>query len=126
MTDSFVTPWTIVPLSMGFPSKNTGVGCHALLQGIFPTQGLSPCLVYFLHWQVGFLPLVPSGKPKIALQSWAKRIATFPNGNPMVQCLSVLSLPYIKRRIIKICMVYLFPLCHFQCVCISRYEMNLL
>ena len=22
-----------------FPSKNTGVGCHALLQGIFPTQG---------------------------------------------------------------------------------------
>ena len=21
------------------PSKNTGVGCHALLQGIFPTQG---------------------------------------------------------------------------------------
>ena len=27
-----------------FPGKNTGVGCHALLQGIFPTQGLSPCL----------------------------------------------------------------------------------
>ena len=27
------------PLSVGFPGKNTGVGCHALLQGIFPTQG---------------------------------------------------------------------------------------
>ena len=27
------------PLSMGFLGKNTGVGCHALLQGIFPTQG---------------------------------------------------------------------------------------
>ena len=26
------------------PSKNAGVGCHALLQGIFPTQGSSPCL----------------------------------------------------------------------------------
>ena len=26
------------------PSKNTGVGCHALLQGIFPTQGLNPGL----------------------------------------------------------------------------------
>ena len=25
--------------------KNTGVGCHALLQGIFPTQGLNPCLL---------------------------------------------------------------------------------
>ena len=23
------------------PGKNTGVGCHALLQGIFPTKGLS-------------------------------------------------------------------------------------
>ena len=26
------------------PGKNTGVGCHALLQGIFPTQGSNPCL----------------------------------------------------------------------------------
>ena len=26
------------------PGKNAGVGCHALLQGIFPTQGLSPRL----------------------------------------------------------------------------------
>ena len=26
------------------PGKNSGVGCHALLQGIFPTQGLNPCL----------------------------------------------------------------------------------
>ena len=25
-----------------FPSKNTGVGCHFLLQGIFSTQGLNP------------------------------------------------------------------------------------
>ena len=24
---------------MGSPDKNTGVGCHSLLQGIFPTQG---------------------------------------------------------------------------------------
>ena len=24
--------------------KNTGVGCHALLQGIFPTQGSNPGL----------------------------------------------------------------------------------
>ena len=26
------------------PGKNTGVGCHALLQGIFPTQGLNLCV----------------------------------------------------------------------------------
>ena len=37
--------------------KNTGVGCHFLLQGIFPTQGSNPQLLHFLHWQVGSLPL---------------------------------------------------------------------
>ena len=26
------------------PGKNTGVGCHALFQGTFPTQGSNPCL----------------------------------------------------------------------------------
>ena len=28
-----------------FPGKNTGVGCHALLEGIFPTQGSNPGLI---------------------------------------------------------------------------------
>ena len=27
------------------PGKNIGVGCHALLQGIFPIQGLNPALL---------------------------------------------------------------------------------
>ena len=27
-----------------FPGKNTGVGCHSLLLGIFPTQGTNPGL----------------------------------------------------------------------------------
>ena len=27
--------------------KNTGVGCHSLLQGIFPTQGSNPGLLYY-------------------------------------------------------------------------------
>ena len=42
MSDS-ATPWTVAhqaPLSMGFfRQEPTGVGCHALLQGIFLTQG---------------------------------------------------------------------------------------
>ena len=46
------------------PDKNTGVGCQALLQGIFPTQGSNPGLLCLLHWQAGSLPLVPPGKPK--------------------------------------------------------------
>ena len=29
-----------------FPGKNTEVGCHPLLQGIFPTLGLNPGLLY--------------------------------------------------------------------------------
>ena len=38
-----------------FPYKNTGVGCHFLLQGIFPTQVLIPCLWHVLHWQTWIL-----------------------------------------------------------------------
>ena len=43
-----------------FPGKYTGVGCHALLQVIFPTQGSNPCLLY---WQVDSSPLSHWGKP---------------------------------------------------------------
>ena len=31
------------------PDKHTGVGCHALLQGIFLTHGSNLCLSHFLH-----------------------------------------------------------------------------
>ena len=40
-----------------FSGKNTGVGCHFFLQGIFPTQRLNPHLLCLLHWQVDSLPL---------------------------------------------------------------------
>ena len=40
-----------------FPGKHTGVDCHALLQGIFPTQRSNPSLLHLLHWQAGSLPL---------------------------------------------------------------------
>ena len=43
-----------------FPGKNTGMGCHFFLQGIFLTQGWMPgCL----HWQVDSFTTVPPGKP---------------------------------------------------------------
>ena len=44
------------------PGKNTGVGCHALLQGIFPTQGSNQHLLCLLQWQAGSLPLASLGK----------------------------------------------------------------
>ena len=56
----FVTPWT-VPTSLlcpgNSPGKNSGVGCHSLLQGIFLTHGVNPGLlhckqiVYHLSYQ---------------------------------------------------------------------------
>ena len=46
------------------PGKNTGGGCHFLLQGIFPTQGSNPRFLCLLHWQEDSLPLAPPGKPQ--------------------------------------------------------------
>ena len=40
-----------------FLGKNTGVGCHFLLQRIFPTQGSNLNLLRLLHWQAVSLPL---------------------------------------------------------------------
>ena len=48
--DSFC-PWD-------FPDKNTGVGCHFLLQGIFLTQGSN---LRLLHWQVDSFPVSHQG-----------------------------------------------------------------
>ena len=41
---TFVIP-TRLPCPCDFPSKNTGVSCHFLLQGIFPMQGSNPGLL---------------------------------------------------------------------------------
>ena len=64
MFDSFAAPWTVAlkaPLSMGFPSKVTGVGLPFPSPGDLPDTGIKMSCV--LHWQVSSLPLVPSGKP---------------------------------------------------------------
>ena len=57
-------------------SNLSGPSVHGILQerilewaampssrGIFPTQGSELCLLCFLYWQTGSLPLVPPGKP---------------------------------------------------------------
>ena len=54
------------PLTIAYqgdsPGKNTGVGCHALLQGIFPTQGSNPCLP---HCRQILCHLNHQGNPRI-------------------------------------------------------------
>ena len=57
----FVTLWTIAhhsPLSLKLSRQEYWSDCQALLQEIFPTQGLNLHLLCLLHWQVGSLPLV--------------------------------------------------------------------
>ena len=48
------------PLSRDFPGKNTGVGCHALLQGILQTQGSNS---HLLHCRWVLYPLSHLGSP---------------------------------------------------------------
>ena len=56
MSDSFAIPWTVscqAPCPWSSPGKDTGVGCHFLLQGIFLIQGLNPGLLHcrkILYW----------------------------------------------------------------------------
>ena len=62
-----VIPWTVYS-PPGFsvhgnsPGKNTGVGCNALLQGIFPTKGSNPGL---LHYRQILYRLSHWGSPRI-------------------------------------------------------------
>ena len=62
VSDSFETPRRVAcrALLPNSPGKNTGVGCYALLQGIFPTQRSNLCL---LLWQANSLPLNHLGSP---------------------------------------------------------------
>ena len=63
-------PWTVVhqaPLSMEFPRQEYWSMLPFPTQEIFLTQGVNPCLLHLLHWQVGSLPLVPPEKPQNTL-----------------------------------------------------------
>ena len=51
------------------PGQNTGVGGHALLQGLFPTRGLNPRLLSPLHWQACPLPPAPPWRPTLSWDS---------------------------------------------------------
>jgi len=50
-----------------FPGKNTGVGCHFLLQGIFLTQELNPHLPASPALAGGFFTTEPPGKPRLCV-----------------------------------------------------------
>ena len=58
------------------PGKNTGVGCHVLLQGIFSTQGSDPVL---LHCRQILYHLSHQGSPRIL--EWVASLYPFSRGS---------------------------------------------
>ena len=55
------------------PGKNTRVGCHFLLQKIFPTRiKPEPHLLCLLHWQADSSPLHHPGKPFLLIRGHTK------------------------------------------------------
>ena len=87
------------------------MGCLALLQGIFPTQGLNLrllCLLRLLNWQAGSLPLAPPGKPShnLAAKQWK---VVYPSA--FLQKLPIKTLPWkpsgssglFKHKLLVLC-----------------------
>ena len=71
-------PWEFWGSCLPCPGKKTGVGCHALLQRIFPTQGLNLSLLHcrqiLYHWaarEVSLSVFVLIGLNKIMCASMA-------------------------------------------------------
>ena len=79
---------------ISFPGKNTGVGFHFLLQGIFLTEGSNP---HLLHWQADSSPPHHLGSP----YNWQ---------NQQKQPLSLRSLQYHSLwRTKKLAIIRLIP-----------------
>ena len=80
------------------PGKHAGVAhlYHALLQGIFLTQGANPRLLCLLHWQEGSSPLVPPGKPNT--KRCARKTASFPKGRSPGPSSPMAALPECRAR----------------------------
>ena len=81
------------------PGKNTGVGCHAFLQGIFPTQGLNPGLP---HCRQILYHLSHQGSP--------------PEGSMFTSHVLQMIVSLLPvRRLILCCLWYCFFLASFSC-----------
>ena len=105
-----MTPWTTACQALchrDSPGKNTAVGCHALLQGIFPTQGLnpgvSPCkqILYHLSYQGSSIKIISNYKDnKIFLKH--KNSAKVPYHEPLKKAL-IDGISQLKKEWINYC-----------------------
>ena len=72
----FVTPCTVAhqaPRPWTFPGKNLGMGCHAILQGTFLTQGSNPGL---LHCRQILYRLSHHGSPSVDHKPLQRLVST--------------------------------------------------
>ena len=90
----------------GFPGKNTGVGCHALLQGVFLTQGSNLNLPHLPHWQVGSLPPGPPGKPHLLWENLKFSITYYHS----TMRLSFKTLVILRRVCVCVCVCVQFQI----------------
>ena len=61
------------------PARILEWNCHALLQGIFPTQGLNPHLLCLLHCRQILYPLSHLGSPMLCLETSKQQQIFFDN-----------------------------------------------
>ena len=102
---TLVTPWTLACQALcpwDSPGKNTGVGCHFLLKGVFPIQGSNPSP---LHWQEDSWPLSPQNA-RISWWGWTIRFPIQPL-LALVGIEPVFSLVFDWRRVVC---CFFFPL----------------
>ena len=134
VTQSCLTLWDLMDCSPpgssvhgDSPGKNTGVDCHALLQGIFPTQGLNPGLphcrriLYHLSHQGSCVETRGSAKHSVMHRIvppwqrilWTKMLAWLRLRNPAQWCSikTLLYFPFLLQEILFICNYFYFVHC---------------
>ena len=111
----FMTLWTVTLQAFGpwdSPGKNTGVGCHTFLQGIFLTQGLNPHPIWWNKSNIGILWLFSLELyqcDSATLCFYFVFRPTFIQQFPHLHCLYVFSLPHI----------YPLAYCLFACLLLA-------
>ena len=112
------------------------MGCYALFQGIFPTQGSNAYLLGPLHWQVNSLPLAPPGKPRTTREfpnsyfiDSTREIFNFLRNNQNIlgdlakYCISEFLSSYFRDSIsvcINNCVSHLRGPCHIPIRCVNK------
>ena len=99
----FLCPWD-------FPGKDTGVGCHLLLQGIFPTQRLNPGLLHCrqILYQPSYKGITHCWLP-LHLACYLSSCSPAPGAEDVFWRNSALSTPFPKFSAIDFSLIGLLP-----------------